>query len=78
MRILSRIVTWTKEGIEYEGDQRHVEICVQDLGLDKYSKEVITPCDNNRRREGVPETLREKRWKDVSRSDGQIELSGPG
>ena len=35
MRILNRIVSWTEEGIEYEGDQRHVEICMRDLGLEK-------------------------------------------
>ena len=33
MRILNRIVTWTSEGIGYEGDQRHVEICIDNLGL---------------------------------------------
>ena len=28
MRILNRIVCWKEDGIEYEGDQRHVEICM--------------------------------------------------
>ena len=45
MRILNRIVCWTEEGIEYEGDQRHVEICVRELGLEKESCDLMTPCD---------------------------------
>ena len=35
MRILNRIVRWTEEGIEYEGDPSHVEICMQELGLEE-------------------------------------------
>ena len=31
IRILNRIVTWTEEGIMYEGDQRHVEIASKAL-----------------------------------------------
>ena len=31
--ILNRCVTWTKEGIIYEADPRHVEILVNELGL---------------------------------------------
>ena len=53
MRILNRIVTWTDNGIEYEGDQRHVEICMQNLGLEIDSREVGTPTDKDRR--GVKE-----------------------
>ena len=33
MRILNRIVTWTDDGTQYEGDQRHVEICMQEFGI---------------------------------------------
>ena len=33
MRILNRIVEWTETGIHYEGDQRHVEICIEELGI---------------------------------------------
>ena len=47
VRILNRIIRWTKEGIEYEPDQRHAEKIVSDLGLEK-SRDVATPC--------VPET----------------------
>jgi len=43
MRILNRIVTWTNEGIEYEPDQRHAEIIIKMMGLDKSEKSVITP-----------------------------------
>ena len=50
MRILNRIVEWTPEGILYEGDQRHVEICMQDLGLDQDSREVTTPVDKSEKK----------------------------
>ena len=43
VRILNRIIRWTKSGIEYEPDQRHAEKVVNDLGLEK-SREVSTPC----------------------------------
>ena len=33
VRILSRIITWTEEGIRYEADQRHAEIIIRQLGL---------------------------------------------
>ena len=48
MRILNRIVTWTSEGIDYEGDQRHVEICMNNLGLMAESREVGTPIEKER------------------------------
>ena len=40
MRILNRMVTWAEHGIEYEGDQRHVDICMQDLGLTDESRRI--------------------------------------
>ena len=43
IRILNRVVQWTEEGIEYEADQRHAEIIVSKLGLEKDSKGVSTP-----------------------------------
>jgi hypothetical protein len=49
IRILNRVVTWQEDGIEYEGDQRHVEICLKELGLCEDSKEVTTPGDKNHR-----------------------------
>ncbi len=45
MRILNRIVCWKEDGIEYEGDQRHVEICLRELGLGEESKELTIPCE---------------------------------
>ena len=45
MGILNRIVCLTKDGIEYEGDRRHVEICVRELGLEKESRDLVAPCD---------------------------------
>ena len=62
MRILNRIVTWTEEGIEYEGDQRHVEICMNSLGLDGSSKSVSTPIEKDRLANG------EEHWLDKSES----------
>ena len=49
IRILNIIVSWTEEGIEIEGDQRHVEICLLDMGLDESSKGVVTPCDKSKK-----------------------------
>ena len=34
-RILNRVVRWTPEGWEYEADQRHAELIVQAMGLEK-------------------------------------------
>ena len=41
-RVLNRIVRWTKDGLEYEADPRHVEILVKDLKLED-AKSVVTP-----------------------------------
>ncbi len=43
VRILNGIVTVTEKGLEYEADQRHVEIIVNDLELTSESKGVVTP-----------------------------------
>ena len=40
--ITIRIVTWTEEGIEIEGDPRHPELIIIEAGMDK-SKGVDTP-----------------------------------
>jgi hypothetical protein len=40
--VLNRVVRWTSSGIEYEGDPRHAEIIISELGL-KGSKPVATP-----------------------------------
>jgi hypothetical protein len=53
VRILNRIVTWNEDGIEYESDQRHAEIIVNELGLKPDNvKSVVTP--------GVKETAKEE------------------
>ena len=41
-RILNRIVRWTPEGWEYEADQRHAELIIQAMGMEK-GKAVATP-----------------------------------
>ena len=33
VRVLNRVLTWTKEGIHYEADPRHAEIVAEQLGL---------------------------------------------
>ena len=51
---MNRIVTWTERGIEYEGDQRHVEIAMKQLGLNEESREVGVPIvkeDNDKGKE---------------------------
>ena len=40
--MLNRI-TWNREGIEWEGDQRHAEILVRELGLIGDSRGATTP-----------------------------------
>ncbi len=45
VRILNRIVTWSERDIMYEPDQRHVEIVIKALGLEK-GKSVVTPGEN--------------------------------
>ena len=47
MRILNRIVEWTDQGICYEGDQRHVEICLKELKLGEESRTAATPSDRS-------------------------------
>ena len=43
VRVLNRIIRWTRHGLECEPDQRHEEKIVCDLGMEKAS-EVLTPC----------------------------------
>ncbi len=38
VRILNRIVTVAKDGLEYEADQRHAEILMRDVGIDEESR----------------------------------------
>ena len=43
MRILNGIATLTDEGNRHEGDQRHVGICLGELGLMEGSRSVSAP-----------------------------------
>ncbi len=45
--MLNRVVNSTKEGIEYEGDQRYAEIIIRDVGFKEHSKGVTTPGVND-------------------------------
>ena len=47
LRILNLIVEWTDGGIYYEGDQKHVEICLRELGLEESSREMLMPSDKS-------------------------------
>ena len=42
VRVLNRVISWTKDGLQYEGDQRHAEIVIEEPGL-KDAKAVSTP-----------------------------------
>ena len=33
IRVLNRVLRWTKDGIQYEPDQRHAEIIVKAMGV---------------------------------------------
>ncbi len=43
VRILNKIVTVTDQGLEYEADQRHAEILMEDMCIGERSKGVATP-----------------------------------
>jgi len=43
VRILNRIITWNKDEIQFEADQRHAEIIVKQLGLKGSSNAMRTP-----------------------------------
>ena len=42
IRVLNRVLPWTRDGIQYEADQRHADLVIEELGL-KDSKPVSTP-----------------------------------
>ena len=42
IRVLNRVLSWTPDGIQYEADQRHADIVVEQLGLGE-AKGVSTP-----------------------------------
>ena len=71
IRILNRIVEWRKEGILYEADQRHVEICMKEMGLDESSREVTTPCDKS-----LDDVKNSNALKSSEEEDEKLEPSG--
>ena len=44
MKVLNKIIRITAEGVEYEADQRHVELVVKQLNLEK-ANSVVTPVE---------------------------------
>ena len=56
VRILNRVLTWKEDGIDYEADQRHAEIIIEELGL-KDAKPLATPgTRDDAARAGPPNT----------------------
>ena len=43
VRVLNRILRWTDGGLEYEPDQRHADIIIEQAGV-KHCNPVSTPC----------------------------------
>ena len=43
VKILGKVVRWTREGVEYEADERHREELMKRMGLRKESKAVVGP-----------------------------------
>ena len=39
MRVLNRVVHWAEEGIDYEADQRHAELIIQETGTEGRQQE---------------------------------------
>ena len=58
--ILNRTVNWTREGITYKADHRHVEIIIKDLGLES-AKSAATPCVEKKDLEGQEDELEDQR-----------------
>ena len=59
MRVLNRLVHWTSDGIEYEADQRHAELIIQELSLRADSKGVNTPREESKGKDGAERNWRE-------------------
>ena len=55
VRILNRIVTWAEDGLEYEADQRHAELILQELDL-VHAKPMSTPGTSDRQPEDDDDT----------------------
>ena len=57
VRVLDRVIRWTPNGLEYEPDQRHADMVVKQLGLEK-CRHVSTP--------SAAETAKEKQEREIS------------
>ena len=57
MRVLNRLVEWTRGGIKYEADPRHAEIIWEGVGMKEESKGVVTPGTKVKDEEGDEEEL---------------------
>ena len=55
--VLNRAVSWDRQGITYEADQRHVEILLRDLGLSSWSKSAPSPLSREEFKEGDEKEL---------------------
>ena len=66
MRLLNRIVEWNNEGITIEGDQRHAEIIVQQLGIQN-EKTLSSPGERIN-----PKDVREEDHEELGAADAKI------
>ena len=65
------MLEWTKEGILYEGDQRHVEICLSEAGIEENSRIVNTPVDRSNK-----DAKNSNNLKAGEREDEKLDSSG--
>ncbi len=56
MKVLNRVIQWRRDGITLEADQRHAEIIIRELGLER-GNSVRTPGENLAVKEGDNEEL---------------------
>ena len=66
VRLLNRVIEWTAEGINIEGDQRHAEIIIKQLGLEE-ARPLSTPGERIK-----PQELTEDDIKELSPQDATI------
>ena len=66
VRLLNRVIEWTAEGINIEGDQRHAEIIIKQLGLEE-ARSLSSPGERIK-----PQDLTEDDIKELSPTDATI------
>ena len=78
MRIPNRSATWTDEGVGCEGDLRHVEIGLEELGLTEWSRSASTPVEKETiiERQGAGNQVEKKQGR--TEACGKIQLLGAG